>query len=94
MLVKYLARLSQNCSNTSQPFLDFLANTESGLSSKRGTHRSVASDVFVTRNPVSRAEAISFMTKKNIVNKSVLLNIDQSHLIGMKRLLSKNYLEK
>ena len=34
------------------------------------------------------------MTEKTIQNKTVLINIDPTHLVGMKRLFAKNYLKK
>lgn len=33
------------------------------------------------------------MTKKGISGKNVLINIDPSHLMGMKRLIFKSYLK-
>jgi hypothetical protein len=38
--------------------------------------------------------ATEFMTEKAIENKTVLVNIDPSHLLGMKRMFAKSYLEK
>lgn len=41
---------------------------------------------------MAREEVIDFFNKKGIIGKNVLINIDYSHLIGIKRLLCKQYL--
>ena len=34
------------------------------------------------------------MKKKGITNKKVLVNVDSSHMMGMKRVTARDYLEK
>lgn len=48
-------------------------------------------DIAVSRNPVTREEATEFMKKKGITKKKVLVNVDPSHAIGMRRSLVKQY---
>jgi len=96
MLARHLNRSIVQCSQLktdNQPFLDFLSNNTASLSAKRASQRVVNSqDVHVSRLAVTRDEATAFMTSRSIQNKNVLVCVDGSHLIGMKRLLSRQHL--
>jgi hypothetical protein len=48
--------------------------------------------VHVPHNALSREYVQDFFNKKDIKNKAVLVNVDPSHLMGIKRHISLQYL--
>jgi len=55
---------------------------------------SIGSEVYVPYKSVEKNKIESFFEEKNISNKNILINVDHSHLIGMKRLVIGEYLEQ
>lgn len=94
MITKQLLKVFNSFSSKSEPFLEFLASKAASIEVKKGSMRTaLGMDIAVSRIPVSRAEATEFMKKKGITKKKVLVNVDSSHVIGMRRSLAKNYME-
>ena len=89
-----IARTSQ-LKMDNQPFLDFLNNKTSSLIPQRSQLRTANSqDIYVSHKGVSRDQATAFLTSKNITGKNVMVFVDASHTIGMKRLLIRYHYEK
>ena len=71
------------------PFENFLSSAKTELSMKRNPGRnSLGSEIHVPNKKITREAALEFFEEKNIKNKVVLVNVDSSHLLGMKRLIS------
>jgi hypothetical protein len=94
MIARRLLRVVNCFSTGSEPFLEFLSQKKPSIQVKRGTMRTaLGMDIAVTRDPVSRDEATEFMKKKGIINKKVLVNVDPSHAMGIRRILVKQFME-
>ena len=77
-------------------FEKFLNTRANHLTFKRqaGRLNNSLSEVFVPHHPLSRETVQAFFEKHDIKKKIVLINVDSSHLMGMRRLLIRQHFEK
>ena len=49
-------------------------------------------EVHVPHNPLPREVIKAFFEKNSIKNQTVLINVEASHMMGMSRLMTKQYM--
>ena len=96
MRIGRIIQWSHHFSTTGQnPYEAFLASTKKELTIKRNPGRSsLGAEVLVPHIRVSREAVQDIFDSEEIKNKNVLLNVDSSHLLGMRRAVSLEYMDQ